>query len=323
MTTRWEVLLVVLVLAGGEEKPLSVAPIGAEPKAVVLFTHLRRCGGTFIEDALLKPMVGSQASATVCKEGGLARHHDVDDELRADFKRILAQSGLVWRHCPYGIHELLPVTRPYVYVTMLRAAAPRMASWFAYCDKYSPNKCRTNPRAIAAEVQAGASRMTGFYRVRKARLKALGRPGRLKMAEIFHPDWLEYALDDNYATRMICGGATHAQPPPVDNAALACARRHLEADYAIVGTLERRDDSLCVLANVLGIPRGSYERALKAASASLKFRGPTTEARAKVLPADFLSEFQGYLHLDDHLHETAELILNRHMQRLPQCTAPS
>ena len=69
--------------------------------------------------------------------------------MRAKYARELSAAALQWRHCPFGLHTLLPeaarpsgVAVPYVYITMLRKPLDRMLSWFAYCNKYSPNKCQ-------------------------------------------------------------------------------------------------------------------------------------------------------------------------------------
>ena len=68
-------------------------------------------------------------------------------------------AALVWRHCPFGLHTLLDPTpklpqQHYVYVTMMREPLARMISWFAYCDKYSPNKCNAGK---AFDSQVGRS----------------------------------------------------------------------------------------------------------------------------------------------------------------------
>lgn len=39
-------------LSEAPPRPSSVAAVGAAPKAIILFTHLRRCGGSFVEDVL-------------------------------------------------------------------------------------------------------------------------------------------------------------------------------------------------------------------------------------------------------------------------------
>ena len=111
----------------------------------------------------------------------------------------------MWRHCPFGAHELLGDERPYVYITMLRKPFSRMASWFAYCDKYSRDKCHTAPYQVH-----GGSKILNFYQARRRKYDSI-EPSKLDAArsapvinaQTFHPNWLEYALDDNYASSCV------------------------------------------------------------------------------------------------------------------------
>ena len=187
-------------------RPTRTAPLGPAPKAIVLFTHLRRCGGSFVEDALLKPHAKRLGSKPLlCKEGALARLQRLAHPLRRQFKRQLEEAPLVWRHCPFGAHELLGEERPYVYITMLRKPYSRMASWFAYCDKYSRDKCHTAPYQVH-----GGSKILNFYQARRRKYDSI-EPSKLDAArsapvinaQTFHPNWLEYALDDNYASSCV------------------------------------------------------------------------------------------------------------------------
>ena len=175
-------------------RPTRTAPLGPAPRAIVLFTHLRRCGGSFVEEALLKPHAKRLGSKPLlCKEGALARLQRLAHPLRRQFKRQLAEAPLVWRHCPFGAHELLGDERPYVYITMLRKPFSRMASWFAYCDKYSRDKCHTAPYQVH-----GGSKILNFYQARKRKYDAI-EPSKLDTArnapvinaQTFHPNWLE------------------------------------------------------------------------------------------------------------------------------------
>jgi len=48
---------------------------------------------------------------------------------RKAFAADLGSAALQWRHCPFGLHELLPPKTPHVYITMLRDPLDRMLSW--------------------------------------------------------------------------------------------------------------------------------------------------------------------------------------------------
>ena len=289
--------VVALVRAQQEER------LGPSPKGIILFTHLRRCGGTYLEEAVLKPHVRSLGvRPLLCKEGELGRHHRLAPNQKAKFKGPLRDAALVWRHCPYGVHQLLD-SRPYMYVTMLRKPAERMVSWFAYCDQYSPDKCKTGRFTAPRD----ASRLIAFYQTRQAKYQRISHDRRTSLAT-FHEDWLEFALDDNYAVRMICGGDAHDSEVPLYDDALLCAQTHLRA-YTFVGTLELRDLSICLLSHLLGIPsqpgNGGPKRREK-----LKLRGPTTNTHA--VPDAFTTTFASYLRLDNDLFALAtDLVLHQ------------
>ena len=304
------VLYVLRHCASAEERSMTVpvvSAVGSGPTGtIILFTHLRRCGGTFLEEALLKPHVKALGvKALLCKEGELARHHRLAPEQRSPYRAALREASLVWRHCPYGVHSLLGRARPYAYVTMLRRPSERMVSWFAYCDRYSPDKCKTG-KTFGGR---GDKRVIVFYEARQRKYHSLDHERR-KTSSTFHEDWLEFALDDNYAVRMICGADAHDASVPLPDTALDCAKKHLRHHYAFVGTLERRDESLCLLTKVLGIPNTK-------APSSEKLRGPTTHTQAA--PANFLTQFSAYLRLDDQLYELADSLLEARLVNSGGC----
>ena len=55
----------------------------------------------------------------------------------------------------------------------------------------------------------------------------------------FHPNHLEFTLDDNYHTRMICGPPAHDYPIPIGQVHTACALKNLDREYLLVGITER------------------------------------------------------------------------------------
>jgi hypothetical protein len=128
-----------------------------ERRGIILFTHIRRAGGTVLEDYVLKPYVKStKRAAHLCKEGELARFYRMGPNQRKRHAAELSGKALLWRHCPYGVHDLLPAPREsHVYITMLRSPLERMLSWFAYCNKYSPNKCHAGKVRCRGRMQTG------------------------------------------------------------------------------------------------------------------------------------------------------------------------
>ena len=84
----------------------------------------------------------------LCKEGAFGRHHRLSEQQRRVFASDLAKAALVWRHCPFGAHALLPRERAYVYVTMLRRPLERMVSFVVPCFFLFSRTKREIPRGI-------------------------------------------------------------------------------------------------------------------------------------------------------------------------------
>ena len=86
----------------------------------------------------------------------------------------------------------------------MREPLGRMLSWFAYCDKYSPNKCNAG-KSFAKKMSPGESRASRFYSVRKQLYdRAGGTEARVPKPPTgtFHPNHVEFTLDDNYQVRV-------------------------------------------------------------------------------------------------------------------------
>jgi len=193
-----------------------------------------------------------------------------------------------------------------------------MASWFAYCDRYSADNCKTGNFEAPNRM---SSRLTNFYSKRQDKYQQLTRHHTSKLAmhgsitdvSTFHPDWLEFALDDNYAVRMLCGGGAHDAYIPLPDDALDCAIDHVRGDYVIVGTLERRSESICVLAAFLGIPSKPVSSGINHA----KLRGPATHTNS--VSSEFQVAFQRYMRLDNKLYESAQQSFSEALRHYPQC----
>lgn len=296
--------------AAAPERYGGVAAIQAR-QGTILFTHIRRAGGTTLEDYILKPFVKStKRKAYLCKEGTLARHYRMTAHQLATFKGPVISAALVWRHCPFGLHEIMPKEAPHVYITVIRSPLVRMLSWFAYCDKYSPNKCHAGGD-FANKGPPGASKASKFYQARKALYDKAGKDVLRKVTsfETFHPNVLEYALDDNYQTRMICGPDAHDHAVPIGAEHLACALRNLDRHYAVVGITERYEETSCVLSQSLKIPLPRF-----------KNDKATTGSKRSQLPSDFVDKWKHYAALDEVLYDYANARLDEDSIRHSQCT---
>ena len=319
-------------------------PLPAPSRPVLLFTHLRRTGGTVLEKQVLFPAIacehglvatqgyfqvvttasgsrmtvqrppsggsaasrhtavmtrakpGSTISVKVheemlgsvlhnCHEGTLGRFAVASLAERAKFALSLRKAALVWRHCPYGVHELLPggdltlsrsepprpdaagdqhrpllacatpsglcypsssgggparesqhhllaramspgratISGPpqkYLYATLLREPVERLMSWMSWCSTCARSKASAKPPADrccgspAVTPEPPLSNLTVYYSERWRRLQSgVEKWGANPLASPL-PDRMEILLDDNYATRMLCGSSSYVDMPP-------------------------------------------------------------------------------------------------------------
>jgi len=75
---------------------------------------------------------------------------------------------------------------------------------------------------------------------------------------------------------MICGASAHDHSIPLGLEHRTCALDHLEQEYAFVAVTERYAESVCLLAELVGIP-----------PASTKVRNDKATTGSKGAPADF------------------------------------
>jgi hypothetical protein len=84
----------------------------------------------------------------------------------------------------------------------------------------------------------GESMASRFYTARRMLYDTTKTPSGPPQGT-FHPNHLEYTLDDNYHTRMICGPPAHDHPIPIRPEHTACALQNLDREYLFVGITER------------------------------------------------------------------------------------
>ena len=77
-------------------------------------------------------------------------------------------------------------------------------------------------------------------------------------------------------TRMICGASAHDYSVPLSLEHRTCALDHLEQEYAFVAVTERYAESVCLLAELVGIP-----------PASTKVKNDKATTGSKGAPPDF------------------------------------
>jgi hypothetical protein len=274
-------------------QPEGVGTIGElgrvlDRKGVIIYTHLRRTSGTMLEDCYIKPAVAhliqrpawaETAPTWNCQEGGQGRFGAPSATLfhRMAIEEKMRYTMFAYRHCPMGLHAF--TSRPYTYITMLRAPAQRMISWVLYCARTEQPCGFINPRTktkfdlycirergvtnCTSDVRqlqhTGVSPATAFYTARDVALttRFLSLPP-VALTDQFLPPRLEILLDDNYAVRMLCGGPVHEQESSIGLAELRCAQRSLSNHYSFVGILEEQAETVCQLTHSLGLRPGAY-----------------------------------------------------------------
>eukprot|EP00962_Isochrysis_galbana_P037718 scaffold13249_cov118-Isochrysis_galbana.AAC.10 len=214
---------------------------------------------------------------------------------------------------------------------MLRAPAQRMISWALYCTKtehpcgFFNTKTKrkfdlyciregglTNCTSDVQQLRhAGVSPPTAFYTARDVALatRFLRLPA-VALADRFLPPRLEILLDDNYAVRMLCGGAVHEQEAAIGLAELRCAQRSLANHYSFVGILEEQAETVCQLTHSLGLRPGPY--------------APTPRAVHRYqIPKDFeLAHARKYI-MDNELYEDALNRFSDQRKQYPECVPSS
>lgn len=179
----------------------------------LIFTHLRRTGGSTVEYQLLRPRlrclsrllaVPRLSRSFCCWEGEHARFASAATAQRARLGKALGEAGLAWRHCPYGLHELLPGgvlstrtappvqrlrdggdTSSHLYLTVLRDPAERMLSWYAYCRRLPgaagferDGHCGAGGTFVEEARKQNVSAVAAFYSARERRLASEVRGAR-------------------------------------------------------------------------------------------------------------------------------------------------
>ena len=146
-----------------------------------------------------------------------------------------------------------------------------MISWAQMCVHHTDNYCGMKPDPhlcvrfegvvhcttnVSALTRRRISIETAFYTAREHLLSNMHRSSGLPPVDLSHsnlPQRLEFLLDDNYATRMLCGGAVHEQEKRIGGVELRCAERSLANHYSFIGLLERPSESLCLLSKQMGM----------------------------------------------------------------------
>eukprot|EP00327_Prymnesium_parvum_P018453 CAMPEP_0113286398 /NCGR_PEP_ID=MMETSP0008_2-20120614/31120_1 /TAXON_ID=97485 /ORGANISM="Prymnesium parvum" /LENGTH=341 /DNA_ID=CAMNT_0000137493 /DNA_START=156 /DNA_END=1181 /DNA_ORIENTATION=- /assembly_acc=CAM_ASM_000153 len=243
-----------------------------------------------------------------CREGIEGRFAHARAALNETIAAKLSISRFTFRHCPHGLHTLVPRTRPYTYITILREPVQRMVSWYEFCNKLQGLEDCGIPRSRWGKV----TDVHSFYSLREELLNRFDRVTPISELPFSPhlPPRLELVLDDNYQTRMLCGGRSHAQVAPIGNDALKCAVKNLRSTYAFVGITERISETACLIAHDLGLA----QTAQYLDSFSMKQQHLSHE-----VPVEFRLAHGRKYQFDLNLYEVAAGIFERKLQMRPVC----
>ncbi len=176
-------------------------------------------------------------------------------------------------HFNFGLHDLLP--QPSTYITLLRNPVDRALSHYYYILK--------SPKHYLHSQVAG----------RQMSLK----------------DYVSSELD-NHQARMIAGG--DAASAPIDKCStqtLEVAKQHLQEQFAVVGTVERFDETLVLLKEVFGWATPFY------AKANVTQNRPKRRSLSAEELEVITSRNQIDLELYDYANQQLDYLIQKHVKR--------
>lgn len=292
--------------------------LGLEPSKWHQITHLTSSN---------KAKGAYRDAAINCGEGGIGRHGSPQLTLqqRGEIADRVERTLFVFRHCAFGLHAFS--SRPTTYITLLRLPEQRLISWAQMCAHPSTSHCMQNlagsggdwlckmegngtlvcGRGESELTKMRVSFPTAFYNARDnwRATRGLVLPP-VDLSAQFLSNRLEILLDDNYHTRMLCGGTVHEQEAPVGLEELRCAERSLLHHYSYVGLLEQYEASLCLLQHELGIrpTNGHFS---------------TKKIRLYPVPDDFRLAHGRKYAMDTPLYRMAERLFFARLREHPDC----
>lgn len=281
---------------------------------IVFFTHIRRTSGTVLEYNLLLPFIaqireGRSPVAFNCREGLEGRFQYALDVVRQRISNALGRAILSFRHCPHGLHTLISPQRSYTYITVVRRPLERMISWYQFCNSNSKNG---NVMCGLSKVEWKMVRnVTAFYTRRDERAS-------MTLLNIHTQAWqthltpqLEFIMDDNYQTRMLCGRNAFS-PIPVGKLELECALDNMQHMYSFVGLTEHAVESACLLASMMGLQESAH---------FLDFFNSTKQHLSTEIPSDFELAHSWKATQDARVYDVAASMFARELKRVPVCMA--
>ncbi len=175
----------------------------------LIFLHIPKTGGTTLNSILSKKYPRDRIYST-----GSVWRGDPLKEVRAISSTKLRNISLFRGHMPFGIHEFLP--KPSTYITMLRDPVERVISHYyfvlAHPSHYDHLELVSNEMTIDQFIQSGISKEM-----------------------------------DNGQTRILSGVGSELSFGECDRKLLDKAINHIGEHFAVVGLMEKFDESLLLI----------------------------------------------------------------------------
>lgn len=196
----------------------------SERNCAIIFVHIPKAAGTTLNKILAR-QYGRQRVFAI-KAGMEGRSlQDLEQMPAAQRQNLKVLRG----HFNFGLHDLLP--QPSTYITLLRNPVDRALSHYYYVLKF--------PTHYLHDQVAGQ---------------------QMSLKDYVSND-LSVELD-NHQTRMVAGGETAFVPVgQCSTHGLDVAKQHLHQQFAVVGTVERFDETLILLKEVFGWATPFYAKA--------------------------------------------------------------
>lgn len=198
--------------------------MNSQEKPFIIFLHIHKTGGLTLQRILRQKYAPdiAQRGYGFLKNIWSSNDHEIYSDLESCLKARKTEDRYFAGHINFGVHELLP--KPYTYITILREPISRLISLYFYSVK------ETN-----SYYHSVAKKYSGLEDF------------------LLHSNLLEL---DNGQLRFIYGGSKDHfidRTPfgQCTEAMLEQAKKNIEESFSLVGIMEKYDESMLLLKQIL------------------------------------------------------------------------
>lgn len=241
---------------------------GSGAKAVLIFVHIPKTGGKTLDLVIDRQYPRGKAYRL---------SYQAQEEYGPFFAMTPEQRGrlqCITGHVPYGFHQHLP-GKSFVYVSLLREPVARFISEYRYLLRDKRPLAWRPPDAVMEDLEK----------------------------------FLDYRIENhstNVQTRIISGyfPKPGELPPyaPLPSDALDVAKRNMREHFAVVGTMERYDETLLLIKKRAGWTRSVHYVRMNASS---------ERSAPEKLPPRLVERIREHNRLDAELYECAAALLEQ------------